>query len=122
VTDSRRLAIAVAFAWGLVAFGAMLSQVHGQTLDVPALIVDAAERHGADPVFMLRVARCESGFRPYVVGPWGHVGTFQWEHRSFYEEARWMGLDASPWDAWANVEAAAFAFGQGRAWRWRACW
>lgn len=115
--------------WGVIGlFAACLgvafypAPAHGQEINVPALIADAADRHGADAHLMQRVAWCESSYRPYVVGPWGHVGTFQWEYRSFAEEARWMGLvDASPWDVWANVEVAAFAMANGRAWRWRAC-
>jgi hypothetical protein len=92
-------------------------------VSIPALIVDAAERHGASAPLMLRIAWCESRFQPHALNRWdGSIGVFQWQWASFAEEARWLGLEGgSPWDVWANVEAAAFAIANGRAWRWRAC-
>lgn len=115
--------LVVMLAMVLALFALDAAQARAQSIDVPALIVDAAERHGADPAFLLHVAWCESSYRPYVVGPWGHVGNFQWEYRSFAEEARWYGVPGvSPWEPYWNIELAAYAVANGRAWRWRACW
>lgn len=89
---------------------------------VPQLIQAAASRHGISPDLMLRIAWCESRYRPYVVSWSGYVGTFQWGWSSFQEEARWYGVSGvSPYEPYWNIELAAFALANGRAWRWRAC-
>lgn len=78
-------------------------------VDVKALIVAAAHQWGLDEQWMLDVAWCESRFDPQAIGPGGAAGVFQilpetWKWAS--ERSGHPG--ASPLDAAANVEVAAW--------------
>jgi soluble lytic murein transglycosylase-like protein len=80
-------------------------------LPVPALIADAARRWGVDETALLRIAWCESRWDPAARGPAGLAGLFQfapltWDWVSV--QAGYAG--ASPYDARANAEAAAWLY------------
>jgi len=109
--------LALAVVFGCIASVAQPAQaeehVWEQPLDVPALIVAAAERYGVDPSRMLRVAWCESRFDPSALNRWdgGSAGVFQFQRRTWLWASRSAGVGgASPFEAWANVEAAAWLF------------
>ncbi|MGH2355225.1 MAG: transglycosylase SLT domain-containing protein [Chloroflexota bacterium] len=77
--------------------------------DIPTLIVDAAYRWGLDAQQMLRVGWCESRWDPAARGPGGAAGVFQFIPDTWAWASTAVGLgDASPYDARANVEAAAW--------------
>jgi soluble lytic murein transglycosylase-like protein len=79
-------------------------------LDVPGMITDAAGRWGLDPNQMLRVAWCESKFDPGAYNrSSGASGVFQFIPRTWAWASAAVGqAQASPFDAAANVEAAAW--------------
>ena len=87
---------------------------------VDRVIREAADRWGADPEQMLRVAYCESSYNPNAYNPGhGDSGLFQfipatwdrWSIRAGY-------ADVSPFDAVANANTAAMMFGRGMASHW----
>jgi soluble lytic murein transglycosylase-like protein len=91
-------------------------------VDVPALIVDSAQRWKVDEHHLLRIAWCESRFDPNAVGPSGVAGVFQFSARTWTwasEEAGYAG--ASPFDAVANVEAAAWLYATQGPRHWPGC-
>jgi soluble lytic murein transglycosylase-like protein len=54
------------------------------TQSIPEIIAAAARRHGVDPDFMIRLARCESGLNPRAVNPAGpYIGLFQFAPSTF---------------------------------------
>lgn len=78
-------------------------------LTVPELIVDAAARYGLPSEWMLRVAWCESKWDPWASGPGGASGVYQFIPRTWAWASVGAGVaGASPFDAEANVEAAAW--------------
>jgi hypothetical protein len=77
--------------------------------DIQALIVDTSLRWGLDPTRMLRVAWCESRWDPAARAPSGAAGLFQFTPRTWAWASAGIGESgASPFDARANVEAAAW--------------
>lgn len=52
--------------------------------EIEQLIIERAIVHGADPATLLRVARCESRFNPYLVGASGERGVAQWHPRGVW--------------------------------------
>jgi soluble lytic murein transglycosylase-like protein len=66
---------------------------------VEKLLIDAAQRHGLPPAFVVSVARAESGLRHDVVSPKGAVGIMQLMPAT----ARYLGAD--PYDPVQNVDA-----------------
>ena len=93
--------------------------------EVTQYIINAANRHGVDPNYLLRVAKCESGHNPnavnrnYYAGGGNPTGLFQylpetWNRigsRSPYGVGNiWNALDQ------ANVTAWAFANGYAKEW------
>ena len=69
--------------------------------------------YGISADWMLRVARCESGFDPTAVGPNGEIGVFQFMSGTFYAYG-----GSNPWDPWDNARVAASMFSQGLSWHW----
>lgn len=107
--------------WGVTSLA--VSMAEGQDVGVPALIVDAAERHGVSSDAMLSIAWCESRFRPAVVAWDGSMGLFQFQWITW----RWASVEAgyggySPLDAEANANTAAYLLSLGQWSHWRACW
>ena len=87
--------------------------------DVQGLIVDAAARWGLPAERMLRVAWCESRWEPGARGGGGHMGVFQFSAGTWAwasEAAGYAG--ASPYEAAANVEAAAWLMSTGEFGHW----
>ena len=79
--------------------------------DVQALIVDAARRWGVDERTLLRIAWCESRFEPQARGAAGLAGIFQFAPITWSWVAAKAGYPgASPYDAQANIEAAAYLY------------
>ncbi|HXI19135.1 MAG TPA: transglycosylase SLT domain-containing protein, partial [Chloroflexota bacterium] len=93
-------------------------------LTIPELITAAAWRYGVDPGYMVRLAHCESGLRPWAVSPWGDRGLFQWQAASWREAAPKAGITAD-WSAAFDPQSAslvtAAAIARGERWRWPWC-
>ena len=88
-----------------------LSEPAPATVDVQALIIDAARRWGVDESTLLRIAWCESRFDPQARGAAGLAGVFQFAPITWNWVAERAGHPgASPFDPYANIEAAAFLF------------
>ena len=91
---------------------------------VPFLIVEAAQRHGVDPVRALRIAQCESSMGSNPAAYWPlrlHRGVFQWDAGSWAERAPLAGVSPEwdrAFDDWSNVEVSAVAMRDGQWWRW----
>ena len=84
--------------------------------DITQIIYDAAARYGQDPEDMLRVATCESGLDPNAVGGGGaYHGLFQFVPSTF---AGTPYADQSIYDPYANANAAAWMWSQGRRNEW----
>lgn len=98
---------------------------HGQETPsvVEQTIAEAAERWGADPALMYRLAVCESSLNPLARNPRdGSMGLFQfapvtWPWAS--EAAGYGG--ASPYDAEANANTAARLLAMGETQHWAGC-
>lgn len=83
--------------------------------DITQIITDAALRYGQDPTDMLRVATCESGLDPGVVGAGLYHGLFQFVPSTF---AGTPFGDQNIYDPYANANAAAWMWSQGRRGEW----
>jgi hypothetical protein len=91
---------------------------------VPDLIVDAAQRYGANPAQMMRVARCESQYGTHwrtnhATNP--HRGVFQFERFTWGEIAPQIGVSPDfdgAYDEPTNVGVASYAFAIGQSYRW----
>lgn len=80
------------------------------------IIHEAAVNYGQSPDDMLRVARCESGLDPYAVGGGGaYYGLFQFVPSTF---ANTPYGQYEITDAWANANAAAWMWSEGRKGDW----
>jgi soluble lytic murein transglycosylase-like protein len=78
-------------------------------LDVPQLIVQAANMRGIDPAMLLRISWCESRWDPAAHGPGGAAGVFQFIPSTWASASSAAGFAGySPFDARANVETAAW--------------
>ena len=90
-----------------------------QSAEVASAIHAAAVRHGVNEAYLFKVSWCESRWTPWATSRGGHRGLFQfadgtWRWMSW--RAGWVG--ASPYDAWAAADVAAWAFSQGYASHW----
>ena len=92
---------------------------------VQQMIIDAANKYGLDPNRMLRIAKCESGFRVdavntgYTAGGGHPSGIFQFIPSTWNNMSNKAGFGgASVFDAYSNVNVAAWAFSNGRAGEW----
>lgn len=83
--------------------------------DVTQIITDAALRYGQNPEDMLRVATCESGLDPGIVGSGIYHGLFQFVPSTF---AGTPYGDQNIYDPYANANAAAWMWSQGRRGEW----
>lgn len=83
--------------------------------EIIGIIRDAAATHGQNPQAMLRVARCESGLNPSAVGGGIYFGLFQFVPSTF--EGTPYG-DGDIFDPWANANAAAWMWSEGRKGEW----
>ncbi|MFN8590341.1 MAG: transglycosylase SLT domain-containing protein [Thermomicrobiales bacterium] len=80
------------------------------------IIHEAANNYGQSPDAMVRVARCESGLDPNAVGGGGtYFGLFQFVPDTF---ARTPYGDYDIYDPWANANAAAWMWSEGRKGEW----
>lgn len=88
----------------------MAPPAHGEALDTPALIVDAAERWGLPPGRLLCVARRESGLNAAAVNMVdGSLGLFQFQPRTWNWASAAAGYGgASPLDPYAATEVTAW--------------
>lgn len=84
-----------------------------QPTDVQEIIIQAANSHGVDPNWLLRVAACESGFNIYAHNPSGATGLFQFMPSTFYGNG---GTDIYSATDQANIAAKMFAAGQSGQW------
>ena len=118
----RLVLTGVAFALGLVTgCTAMAARGgHAQSVEVQDAIWSASQEHGVAYPWLLRVARCESGYHPWVVNrASGAAGLFQFmpgTWRWMSAAAGWAG--ASPYDPWAAASVAGWAFAHGYAAHW----
>lgn len=83
--------------------------------DIVSIIYDAAARYGQSGDDMLRVATCESNLNPDEVGAQGEQGIFQ------FMPSTWTSTpyaDQSPFDPWANANAAGWMWSVGRRGEW----
>jgi hypothetical protein len=84
--------------------------------DITSLIYDAAAAYGQPADDMLRVATCESGLDPNAInGPGDTHGLFQFLP-STWASTPYAGY--SMYDPWANANAAAWMWSQGRRGEW----
>jgi soluble lytic murein transglycosylase-like protein len=88
--------------------------------EIASIVRAAADRWGADPDTLLRVAWCESRYNPSAYNhASGATGLFQFMPATFARNSARAGFgDASIWDpvASANTAAYMFAIGQARQW------
>jgi hypothetical protein len=84
---------------------------------IAQIIIDAALRHGIDPDFFLRVAKCESNLNPRALNPGGpYIGLFQFHPNTFRANG---GRDI--YDPYDQSETAARMFAKGMGWRHWEC-
>jgi len=87
--------------------------------DIQSIIIAAANRYGVDPNWLLRIAKCESGFNPNAYNPSGASGLFQFMPATFAANAPRAGFaGASIWDPVASANTAAFMFSIGQSGQW----
>jgi hypothetical protein len=87
---------------------------------IDRVVREAAERWGADPEQLLRVAFCESSYNPSAYNPGhGDSGLFQFIPATWARYSTRAGYaDASPFDVVANANTAAMMFSRGMASSW----
>jgi hypothetical protein len=84
---------------------------------VAQIIIDAALRHGLDPDFFLRVAKCESNLNPRALNPRGpYIGIFQFHPRTF---SAFGGTNI--YDPADQAEIAGRMFARGLGWQHWEC-
>ncbi len=88
--------------------------------EIERIIRTAAARWSVDPEQLMRVAYCESRYDPHAFNPRASdSGLFQFIPRTWAANSVRAGYGgASPFDAVASANTAAFMFGQGQAWQW----
>ena len=112
-------------AVGVLSFCLGVGWAHGclhagaQSPEVAEALADAAATYGVSEGWLRAIARCESGFRPWVTSPGGHMGLLQFHPRTW----AWMSQQAgyggtNPYDAWAAAHVAAWALSRGYARHW----
>ena len=87
--------------------------------DIQSIIVAAANRFGVDPNWLLRIAKCESGFNPNAYNPSGASGLFQFMPATFAANSVRAGYaGASIWDPVASANTAAYMFSRNQSGQW----
>jgi hypothetical protein len=87
--------------------------------DIQSIIVAAADRFGVDSSWLLRVAKCESGFNPNAYNASGASGLFQFMPATFAANSVRAGFGgASIWDPVASANTAAYMFSVGQSRQW----
>lgn len=91
--------------------------------DVEAIIVQYANQYGVDSNLMIKIAKCESGFRADAVsGPYG--GMYQFLATTWASNRRAMGLDPDPnlrFNAEEAIKTTAFKIARDGAGAWPVC-
>lgn len=103
-----------------------VATVQGDSSDVPRLITKWAGYYGVSADYLLRIARCESGYSPsavnrnYSAGGGNPSGVFQFLPDTFarYTDATHANFTGDIWNADDNVHAAAYAFSHGGSGEW----
>ena len=90
-----------------------------QSAEVASAIHQAATEYGVSERWMLRIARCESSYLPWVTSRGGHRGLFQFSDRTWW----WMSHQAghggtSPYDPWSAAMVTAWALSRGMSGHW----
>lgn len=93
--------------------------------DAQALIIHWAGVYGVDANWLLRVAKCESGFNPssvnhgYYAGGGNPSGIFQFLPQTFYANAARAGIaGADLWNVDQQAHTAAYMFSIGQSGQW----
>lgn len=88
--------------------------------EIERIISEAAERWGADPVQLMRVAWCESRYNPNAYNPTAQdTGLFQFIPETWRRESRRAGYGgASAYDPVASANTAAMLFAEGKSRLW----
>ncbi len=88
--------------------------------EIERIIREAAERWGADPVQLMRVAWCESRYNPNAFNPTANdTGLFQFIPETWRRESRRAGYEGvSAFDAVASANTAAMLFAEGKSRLW----
>ena len=88
--------------------------------EIERIIREAAERWGADPAQLMRVAWCESRYNPNAYNPSaGDSGLFQFIPATWARNSPLAGYaGASPFDPVASANTAAMLFANGKAHMW----
>lgn len=94
-------------------------------LDVRSIIIQAADKYGLDPNYMIRVATCESTLNPnavnynYTAGGGHPSGLYQYIPSTWTRMSQQAGYaGSSVFDPVANANVAAWAFSTGHAGEW----
>lgn len=88
--------------------------------EIERIIREAAERWGADPVQLMRVAWCESRYNPNAFNPRANdTGLFQFIPETWRRESPRAGYGGvSAFDPVANANTAAMLFAEGKSRLW----
>ena len=90
-----------------------------QSQEVASAIHQAASEYGVSEAWMLRIARCESRYLPWVTSRGGHMGLYQYAPQTWRTFSRWAGYaDASPYDPWSAAMVTAYALARGYGHHW----
>jgi hypothetical protein len=75
--------------------------------------------HGCNSTQVIRVMYCESGGRSNARNASGASGLFQFMPRTFYANAKRVGLQgANIWNPTHQIQIATWMFANGQAWQW----
>lgn len=130
LAEAARLAAELDALWAqwILDVDAQIQRRTGRYLPWPtvAWIIQAAQRHGVDPVLVGRIGACESGGRADAYNPSGASGFGQ--HLAVYWPGRAAAAGfpgASPFDLAANIEVTAWYLARAGTSPWnpsRHCW
>lgn len=100
-------------------FSTKIEVAKQEPLDIEATIRSAAAEFGVDADELVRVAFCESSFRPLAVGRAQEIGVLQFLPRTFEANARRLGYTiADITDVRAQARVAAEMWSRDQAWQW----
>lgn len=116
------------WGWWILDVDAAIARRTGRYLPWPtvAWIIEAAVRHGVEPVLLGKIGACESGGRADAYNASGASGFGQ--HLAQYWPGRATGAGfpgASPFDLWTNIEVTAWYLARAGTSPWnpsRHCW